>query len=77
MESASLNAGADQDSETPSAWRPARSTSISCFAVRGSASVLKEKMGLLEGSPWNYFVQPVLSTSRTHSSSKKRAGAIR
>jgi hypothetical protein len=47
-----------------------------CRRYFDSTSMLKEKAGPLEGSPWNYFVQPVLSTSRTHSSSNSKTGAI-
>jgi putative oxidoreductase len=47
-----------------------------CRRYFDSTSMLKEKAGPLEGSPWNYFVQPVLSTSRTHSSSKSKTGDV-
>lgn len=47
-----------------------------CRRYFDSAPTLKEKAGPLERSRWNYFVQPVLSTSRTHSSSNRKTGAI-
>jgi hypothetical protein len=47
-----------------------------CRRYFDSTFILKEKMGPPEGSPWKYFLQPVLSTSKAHSSSNSKTGTI-
>jgi putative oxidoreductase len=47
-----------------------------CRRYFDSTAILKENVGPLEGSPWKYFGQPILSASRTHSSSNRKTGAI-